>query len=271
VALSGRTSPDKISAGAAVLAPFADVSVDDRVLAPQGGHSHVNCSDLERAAAFHDACADADVVWCARGGYGLTRILSLLQPSKHRTLPTLVGFSDVTALFAWAQHQGILNACVHGPLLTTLPACSPMQAQHVWDVVVGGAWSVSSTHGGPSLDVTAPLFAGNLAVLAALVGTPWMPNLRGHIVLLEDVGERPYRVDRMLTQLIAAGAFDGAAALLFGAFTACDVAQVIAERCPGAIAGFPVGHEPPNLPMRLGDGARLVITPTGTTLSGAAR
>jgi muramoyltetrapeptide carboxypeptidase len=124
------------------------------------------------------------------------------------------------------------------------------------------------------------LTGGNLAVLAALLATPRAPRLAGHILFIEDVGERPYRIDRVLTTMKQAGFFEGLAGLIVGAFTEGDpgpdgvsVDQVIAEHFGAApfpvLVGFPAGHIAENEPIPFGstasiEGGVLTVNPTSS-------
>jgi muramoyltetrapeptide carboxypeptidase len=119
---------------------------------------------------------------------------------------------------------------------------------------------------------TGPLLGGTLTILAHLAGTPYAPQLDGAILLLEDVGEKPYRIDRCLTQLRLAGALDRVAALALGRFTSCDdggllAADVLREAALAlgvpAVEGLPVGHEDANFAVPLGARATLVAPGPG--------
>ncbi|CAN5840390.1 LD-carboxypeptidase [soil metagenome] len=198
----------------------------------EGAHAraaagHVAGSDGQRAADLNAAIADPVVrgVWVARGGYGLTRILNRVDWDALATDPKIiVGFSDVTALLV-AAWQGVGLVSVHGHFAGPLTA-QPVEARdrlravlfgEVVDVLVG-----SPLPGAPVGQVTAPLIGGNLTVLAALAGTPDALDAAGCVLLLEEVGEAPYRVDRLLTQLRHSGALDGVVGVVVGAPVACD-------------------------------------------------
>lgn len=208
---------------------------------------------------------DVDVLWAARGGYGATRLLAKLDdgaPSQHSRV--LVGFSDVTALHAWHRTRGG-PASLHAPGICQLPELDPrdvhrcldfLSAGHVEDLEVEGGTAV---HGGV---VRGPLFVANLEILRSLVGTDAMPDLRGWILGLEEVGEAPYRVDRCLTQLRASGALRGVRAFALGQFSGRDPStgaitaasdpriESVAVQCledlrVPILAGLPFGHAAP--------------------------
>lgn len=286
VRIEAPSSPppvDKLAAGAERLRA-AGHQVDDTGSMVRGRHAYLNGDDHQRAASLVDALrADVDVVWLARGGYGLTRILPLLDPPQGRA-PTLIGFSDATALFAhlWASSV----PCVHGPLATTLAAEPDDSFAHCLSVLGRRArGSALSVDAGAGVEVEGRLFAANLCVLCALVGTGSLPSLDGAIVVLEEVGERPYRVDRMLTQLIAAGALRGVRAVVAGHLTDCvepnsgngtrdpapSAHAVFAERLTSAgipfASGLAAGHQAPNRALPLGVRAQLQVGSGGGSLT----
>lgn len=225
--------------------------------------------DERRLTELSSALADtrSRATFCARGGYGAIRLLPSLKLAEAHLTP-LVGFSDITGLhLALQAHRRV---SIHGPVLTQLPR----QPLHVIErlfrllespepppPLTGSASFVPGTAEGT-------LIGGNLALVASLVGTPFMPDLSGTILLLEDIGERPYRIDRMFTQLRLAGVFQRVRGLVLGDFTGCeekdagyssmDVLRALAEEIglPCA-AGFPIGHGEVNEPVALGTRVRL--------------
>jgi muramoyltetrapeptide carboxypeptidase len=159
---------------------------------------------------------------------------------------------------------------------------------HLLDVLAGRPVSVSglTSHSG-AVEASGPLLAANLCVLTHLVGTRSLPSLRGAVLVLEEVGERPYRIDRMLTQLISAGVLDGVAAVVVGHLSDCDekpggasgrdqaprpldvFRERLTDRCV-LVTGAPVGHVAPNLALPLGAMARLSGTGESVRLDVAA-
>lgn len=266
---------EKLNAGVARLREAGHV-VDDapamRAL-EQGRHAYLTTDDEERRRSLQEAItSDVDVVWLARGGYGLTRIVSRLDVPPRA--PLVIGFSDATALFA-AQPE---LRSVHGPLATTIGAEPQWTFDHTLAVLERRAKGASfDVVDDANLDVEGPLFVANLCVLSALCGTPAMPSLEGVILVLEEVGERPYRIDRMLTQLKEAGAFADVRAVIAGHLTGCaepasptasgkrDAApaplDVFRERVRSTgvpfAHGLAVGHEAPNIALPIGARARL--------------
>ncbi|MDP3968104.1 MAG: LD-carboxypeptidase, partial [Nocardioides sp.] len=182
----------------------------------------------------------------------------------------LVGFSDVTALHTvFGDRLGV--ATLHAPGVAGLGELDDPSRERVRECVVGaapsvlrGRWLVSA-----EAEVSGPLVGGNLALLASAAGTPDAGRALAAVALLEDVAEPPYRVDRMVTQLLRSGWFDGVRAVVCGDFTRCgdpaEVEAVLRARLGGVapvLVGLPVGHGPVNEPILLGARARL--TPDGT-------
>ncbi|MFE0155325.1 LD-carboxypeptidase [Nonomuraea sp. NPDC059007] len=228
-------------------------------------------SDAARAADLQAAWCDPAVttVFCTRGGYGAARVLDLLDWNAMRAAgpKTLVGSSDVTALHhAFRAELGV--ATLHGPM----PACTtfsdeggpePATWASLTGALKGEPWSVAGTSmlsqapPGAAGRIAGPVAGGNLSVLASLCGTRWQPRFTGNIVFLEDVGEAPYRIDRMLTQLLRAGAFQGVLGFALGSWEECgDPYPVLRERLlplgVPVLAGLPVGHGTPQLSIWLG-------------------
>jgi len=175
-------------------------------------HRQFGGTDAQRAAALNDAFADPEVgaVWALRGGYGCTRILPLLSAQTLRDNPTwIVGFSDVTALHGWANQAGV--ASLHAPVASTLASTDDDDVSALTEVLKTGD---------PTLDqLDRAVVGGNLSVLYAMLGTPHMPPLEGKWLLLEDVDEYLYHLDRMLVALTQAGVWDQVAGVMVGAFT----------------------------------------------------
>lgn len=233
----------------------------------EGAHArsatgHLAGRDAQRAADVNGAIADPQVraVWVTRGGYGLTRILDRIAWDALADDPKIViGFSDVTALLvtAW-RRSGLVT--VHGHFagrlaVQPLPVRARLRALLTGDDDGPGTLAGARLAGTPPTRVRAPLVGGNLTVLAALAGTPDALDARGCVLLLEEVGEAPYRVDRLLTQLRNSGALDGVAGIALGAPVHCDppttrpsatfdevVSDHLADLGVPVVAGLPIGH-----------------------------
>ncbi len=238
-------------------------------------------ADRERARAFLAAWRDPEVkaIVGARGGYGSFKTLPHLDPAVLRSRPKrLVGFSDLTALLLFC-HARLDLAAFHGPTVAHLPALTPaaladfrrwLAAPGPQDRTFPG---LTVLHPGVA---TGPLLGGNLTTLCHLVGTPFLPRLQGTILFLEDHNEAPYRLDRLVHHLLLAGALDGVAGVVLGAFTnaAGDYAQVLEVMMQAlaplevpVLAGLPVGHQPDNFTLPLGVAARLDAASASLCLS----
>lgn len=266
VAPAGPFDRPTFDRGLAVLAAQYRVSFDEGIFAQE---RYLAGPDARREKELTDALSAPDVraVFAARGGYGAMRLLPRLG-LRGVAPKLLVGFSDITALHLALQAQGWSS--VHGPVLTQLGRASEAVAARLFDVLE------SSQAPGPLrgteclVQGTAegPLVGGNLSVLTRLLGTPYLPSLRGAVLFLEDVGERPYRLDRMWTHLRLAGVFSEIAGLALGTFTGCDepdgglravevLRTLAAETGLPCSLGFPVGHQDENFAIPLGTRARL--------------
>jgi muramoyltetrapeptide carboxypeptidase len=230
-------------------------------------------ADEARASDLNEALRDRriDGVWCLRGGYGAIRVLDRIDWSALRGHPKpILGYSDVTALHgAIARQAGIVS--YHAPTArTTLSAFSRASLERA---VSRGEDSCGVAEHARVLRpgrARGRLEGGNLAVFAALVGTPYLPPLEGAILVLEDINEAVYRVDRMLAQLRLAGALHGVRAIVFGQCTNCpeeaddgartldDVLLELADwlRVP-CLAGVPIGHVAEQWTLPLGRMAEL--------------
>jgi muramoyltetrapeptide carboxypeptidase len=223
----------------------------------------------ELTAALGDDTVKAIVA--ARGGYGTLRLLAGLGPKLQAggfSPKPVVGFSDITALHAALQAAGWVS--IHGPVVTQLgtqPAAVVERLVHLLEFPAAPAPPLRGTPlaGGVA---EGPLLGGNLSLLTRLLGTRHLPALDGAILLLEDVNERPYRLDRMWTHLALAGVFERVRGLALGEFTGCEepdadyasaevVATLVGETGLPCVAGLPVGHGAVNMPVPLGCRARL--------------
>jgi len=230
-------------------------------------------TDDERARDFNAALRDdgVDGIWCLRGGYGAMRILDALDYDAMRRNPRpLLGYSDITAFHCAVNVRcGVIT--YHGPTargaLTEFARDSLVRAIVQQVDPCGAAPGARTLRGGRA---TGRLVGGNLALLAALAGTPYAPDYTDAILVLEDVGEATYRIDRMLQQLRLSGALDRVAGIAFGQFTEItdpldadpcplrDVLREIAESAGvPAISGIPLGHISDQWTIPLGARAEL--------------
>lgn len=272
VAPAGPVPREALAAGLARLGDRYRLDYTDALYTREG---YLAGSDERRAAELNAALQHPELraVFCARGGYGLTRILPALAPASPKLV---IGFSDVTALHAACLARGY--AGVHGPTLTHLGVLSPAHT----DELLALLESPSPPAPWTGLAALAPgratgrAVGGNLELIAALVGTPWAFPLEGNVLFVEEVGERPYRIDRSLTQLEHAGA-RRLAALVVGELLRCNepdgsgptAAEVLAERARRwgvpTLAGAPFGHGELNRPFPIG--ARVTVDADRGTVS----
>jgi len=226
--------------------------------------------DRQRAQQINDFIHDDAIraIVCARGGYGSMRILPLIDYAALRHRPRIItGFSDITALHA-AVYARCRLVSFHAPVVTSLGAGSARCRRSFEAALFSGQPCVLTTGRTRVLRAGAghgPLAGGNLALLTALAGTPYFPDLRGHLLFIEDVSEQPYRIDRMLTQLKLAGCLEGLCGVALGRFDRCGpleeiyaaVADIFADAGIPVLAGFEAGHGGENLTFPLGLMARL--------------
>jgi muramoyltetrapeptide carboxypeptidase len=233
---------------------------DESVFARERGYLSGNAS--VRAQAFLDAWQDPSIraLIAVRGGYGSVHLLPLLRADDLRRTPkAFIGYSDLTSILTYLTTIcGIVS--FHGPMLDrrlgrgidaydrdtflrSLTAAEPL-----------GELAPAELETFRKGEATGPLIGGTLANIVASLGTPYaFKPLNGHVLFLEDVAERPYRLDRMMTQLRLAGVLDAASAVVLGEFRDCDEPQgqlsareVLADFLKDfdgpVIYGFPSGH-----------------------------
>lgn len=246
-------------------------------------HRYLAGSDGRRLRELTDALLDPEIrgVFCARGGYGATRLLAQLSSLAPAAPKPLVGFSDITALHFWLQSRGVMS--VHGPVLTQLGLLPEETRRRLFQLLESAspAAPLRATDTYASGVAEGPLLGGTLSVVTRLLGTPYMPSLEGAILLLEDVGERPYRLDRMWTHLELAGVLRQVRGIALGSFTHCEekdadysAADVLRELAQATglpcAAGFPIGHGAANEPVPLGARVRLDAAARSLTFLEAA-
>lgn len=264
VAPGGALEPARLEAGLSLLREWEL----EPVLGPHlfARRRWLAGSPEERAADLTWALgADGlDAVWFARGGSGTADVLPRLPWERLPDRPVL-GFSDATALLVALAARG--RTAIHGPVLTSLANADPLTLAATRDLVrEGRAPRLTARHlSGPASLRPGPLVGGNLTVLASLAGTPWALRAAGVVLLLEDVDEAPYRLERSLAQLIAAGSLEGVRGVVWGELLRCGedpgpVLEMIAERLAPlgvpVLCDLPVGHGPRNLPFVHGAGVR---------------
>lgn len=237
--------------------------------------------DAVRLADVHTAFGDAgfDAVLALRGGSGCIRLLDRLDLgllAASRKL--LIGYSDLTVLHALRTRAGI--ASLHAPMPASdwgLPGAEA-DTDALFDCLargwrrgdlVGRAQPHALSRGGVA---SGRLIGGNLAMFCALLGTPYLPDVDGALLFIEDISEAPYRVDRLLSQLRLAGVLDRIAGLVVGSFSGAEPADaVLADHLAGlakpVLAGWPSGHGQPNRPLPLGLMAEMDVAAGTLTLA----
>lgn len=291
VSLSGAVPPERLQAGVARLQALGcTVDAGDHV---KRQWRYFAGTDDERLAAFDEVLAgDADIVFFSRGGYGASRLLHRIDwSSVAASGKVFCGFSDITAfsLAALAQANYVTFA---GPLSAVDFAQSDdVAAREFTEAQFAGLLTAAqSGHAYPACtsditheasDINGTLWGTNLALVAHLIGTPYLPAIDNGILLLEDIGEEPYAVERMFWQLKHAGILDRQRAIILGDFSDCEpavnqryaysMAEVIETLreiapCP-VLSGFPFGHVPAKVTLPIGAAATLAINGAGYTLS----
>jgi muramoyltetrapeptide carboxypeptidase len=286
LALSGSVDPAHLQIGAAHLRERGhEVVVPD---AANVEWRYFAGDDDARLAALDEVLAgDADVVLFARGGYGLSRILHRIDFARVAASgKAFCGYSDVTAfsLAALAKANYVTYA---GPVLAGVipnePEIAKFVASEFIDVLCNPAHRYPECesdidHGAQAIEGT--LWGTNLAMISHVVGTAFMPQIDDGILVIEDIAESPYRVERMLWQLKHAGILDRQRAIILGQFTQCEpsptlrypysmpeVIETLRDivACP-VLTGFPFGHVSKKTTLPMGARARLAMDGTGYSL-----
>jgi muramoyltetrapeptide carboxypeptidase len=239
-----------------------------------GARGYLAGDDARRRDEFARALVEPDVaaIVCARGGYGASRFVHDLDWSSLRRLPRwIVGFSDVTAFHVEATSLAV--ASVHGPNVTALGRADARAREELLDALERPMRRrtyrqlQSLVQGAAS----GPLVGGNLTLLHACATAGRLRLPPNSILFLEDVTERPYRIDRMLTTLRSGGHLDSAAGFVLGDFSDCGpgrdgvsvldvVREVLAPLGKPIAWGLPCGHGEPNVPLHFGASAVLEAT-----------
>ncbi|OKI77679.1 S66 peptidase family protein [Micromonospora sp. CB01531] len=289
VSPSGPTRPERVARGIELLTGWGLRPV----LAPNAyaRQGYLAGGDELRAADLNTAFADPEVrgVICTRGGYGAQRVVDLIDMAAVRRDPKVVaGFSDITAL-QFALWRGARLAGVHGPGAAWLDDRTPLRSAESLHaaLMTTGPVTVEAVREEETYPVRVPgraegrLLGGNLCLITASIGTPDMPDLTGAVLLIEEVQEPPYKVDRMLTHLRRCGALAGVAGVAVGQFTECadgwdtTIVDVLAERLGDlgvpVLGGLPIGHGVGQLTVPVGTPAVLDATAGTLTTSPAVR
>jgi len=260
------------------------------VVAPDPGKRTLRfaATEAERLAAFRSVVSNPDLslVLGLRGGYGLTRLLphldfEALSTQIKESGTRWVGHSDWTVLVLGllARTGGVSFA---GPMAAPdFGALSPdgFMEEHFWSAMARDSVDLEwQTEAAPA-EAEGILWGGNLSILCSLIGTPFLPRIRGGILFLEDVNEHPYRIERMLLQLLQAGVLSSQKAVVFGEFTgyrAADydqgfdlgaVFEFVASSCAVPfVGGLPFGHVSRKVTLPVGAWARLSASGASASL-----
>ncbi|EFU2869231.1 L,D-carboxypeptidase A [Salmonella enterica subsp. enterica serovar Sanjuan] len=250
-------------------------------------------TDAERLADVNSLASLTSpdtIVMPVRGGYGASRLLDRIDwqalASRQQRDPLLIcGHSDFTAIQAGLLAQANVIT-FSGPMLAAnfgAETLNTFTEQHFWLALRKAQFTVEWQGDGPQCDVQGTLWGGNLAMLISLIGTPWMPTIDKGILVLEDVNEHPFRVERMLLQLEYAGTLNRQSAIVLGSFSGAAPNEYDAGYCLESvyeflrsrlsvplITGLDFGHEQRTVTLPIGANATLKNTRQGTqlTLSG---
>jgi len=262
---AGPIDRDRVEAGEAMLRKLGFEVRRRADLGAQQGY--LAGDDARRAAELMELVNDpeVDAIVCARGGYGCHRIIPMLDAEAvRRAAKPLVGYSDVTTLLLWQRRcAGLMG--IHGPMLDRAESLSAESQRSLTNALLGmGPLPRMSGKSLTSGWSEGRLTGGSLSLVVASLGTPWEIDTRGAILLFEEVGEDPYRVDRMLQQLIAAGKLAAAVGVGIGSMTGCEseryptprVAEVLEEilaplELP-VVSELPFGHCDPHFAWPVG-------------------
>ncbi len=243
-------------------------SMGFRIYVPDGlfeKKGYLAGSDNHRACLLNRLFLDREIkaIICAKGGFGSIRLLSLLDFESIRRNPKIfVGFSDITALLSSLYTKSGL-AAFHGPLVTTLENSDQQTADAMFSVLTSDNEVVITPEYGTAVKpgtASGIVTGGNLSTLCHLLGTPFAPCFKEHILFLEDRGEPSYKIDRMLTHMKLAGCFDRLAGLVLGSFEECgmldELVRIVNNIFKNAdfpiLAGFDAGHGRRNIIIPMG-------------------
>lgn len=289
IALSGSVDAERLQRGIARLAARGVSPLDSTAAVAQW--RYFAGDDTHRLTALGAALpSEADVVLFARGGYGVSRLLADIDwKAVAASRKVFCGYSDLTAfsLAALAQESFITFS---GPVtagefaqIDDL-AARDFTEQHFFGLLAASEYTypaATSDHDHGQQRIEGTLWGTNLAMIAHLVGTPYFPKIDDGILVLEDIGEAPYRVERMFWQLKLAGVLDRQRAIVLGTFVDCEPAASMRypysmadaietlrqiAPCP-VLTGFPFGHTPAKVTLPVGAAAALEINNSQYSLS----
>ncbi|MGH7797499.1 MAG: S66 peptidase family protein [Candidatus Binatia bacterium] len=265
VAPAGCVEPNSLQAGIETIrAEGFEVELSANLFAHDG---YLAGKAEERARDLRDFFrrGDIDAIFCARGGFGSVQLLPYLSSELSSHTKIFVGYSDITILLNWLR-QFCQMVTFHAPMVAMDMArgLSEPDRAHFWPVLTGttDAWKLNLGEVIRPGKIESEIMGGCLSILVTTLGTPYEIDTRGKLLFLEDVGEQPYRVERMLTHLKMAGKLDEVAGVLFGDFTNCDgtnsrgireIVGDIFDKAPyPVVMGMRAGHGGENLALPFG-------------------
>jgi muramoyltetrapeptide carboxypeptidase len=281
VAPAGKIPKESIDKAADVLRSWGLQVVISKNISSRS-HSYFSGSDKERLADIQEML-DGNIcaVLCARGGYGMTRILDRIDFSFFLKNPKwIIGFSDITALHLKLYELGVES--IHGPMSSHFFKSEYSESiTSLRNLLFGKQQAIAASHNKMNRPGSASgvVIGGNLSLLNDALGTTTSPDMKNAILMVEEIGEYKYKVDRMFTQLNRAGKLDQLAALIIGHMTDIrdadpgfgeSIEEIVMDKVkeysyPVAF-NFPFGHDAPNMAWRHGARATLSVEETGSTL-----
>ena len=261
---AGVVDRDRLEAGEAALRRLGFEPVRRKDLTDRSGY--LAGEDARRAAELNElvAASDIDAVVCARGGYGSSRLLESLDAKLFREArKPLVGYSDITSLLLWQWCEAGLMG-IHGPMLEREEGFSDEIGESLRRALMGDASPPLAGRPGVPGCARGRLVGGSLTLVTASLGTAWEIDTRENILLFEEVEEPPYRIDRMLEQLRAAGKLEGLAGVGVGSLVGCEDERFPERDAETVLAEFlePLGV-PVVFDLPFGHGERNLCWPFG--------
>lgn len=276
VSPAGDISPAYVNNTICILQEWGlDVRISENALKKTGCFSGFVEQRLEDLQSAMDN-PEVKLIFCSRGGYGSVHLLENLNFDGIKKNPKwMIGYSDITALHSAFQSHGLMS--IHGPMTQHFSdeGSSDPSVLYTKAVFSGKSLDYSIPVEFPYLnrqgEATGTLFGGNLSVYTSILGSKYIKIPRNGILFLEDIGEKPYRVDRMIYQLKLNGIFNKIKGLIIGQFTECEednnmygtlyesILSAIKEFSFPVSFGFPVGHAITNYPMIMGGHATLTV------------
>ncbi|MTI31650.1 S66 peptidase family protein [Xanthovirga aplysinae] len=283
IAPAGRLAPNTLSEELIELNSWDLEVVEGRFL--YHTHHRFAGNDQQRLGDIQEMLERPEIkaIFCARGGYGTSRILDQINFSSLKENPKwIIGFSDITTFLCLANQLGV--ACIHGIMPSQFGQKASQASKEMLKNFLFGkplVYNLLSHSLNKTGNVQAEIIGGNLSLLAHLTGTSTQARTKGKILFIEEIGEHLYHIDRMMIQLKRAGIFQDLAGLIVGHFTEIKdndtvkfgktayqiVKEHIEEYNFPVCFGFPAGHEEINMPLPFGLKANFKVEESGTTLN----